>query len=219
MTLSTAFTRLFGIQHPIALAPMGGFAGGALAAAVSSGGGLGLVGGGNGDAGWLARELPIAAQGTSRPWGVGFQSWAVDAGTVERALQMRPSAVMLSFGDPRPFAGLVRRAGAALILQVTDLEEARQAVDLGADVIVAQGTESGGHGARQGRSTLSFVPVVADLAAPIPGPSRRSSKDAGTTPSAAESSTSPAAPGGRRSTPPVPSATHSWTSGGAGKAN
>jgi nitronate monooxygenase len=168
MTLSTAFTRLFGIQHPIALAPMGGFAGGALAAAVSSGGGLGLVGGGNEDAGWLARELPIAAQGTSRPWGVGFQSWAVDAGTVERALQMRPSAVMLSFGDPRPFTGLVRRAGVALILQATDLEEARQAVDLGADVIVAQGTESGGHGARQGRSTLSFVPVVADLAAPVP---------------------------------------------------
>jgi nitronate monooxygenase len=55
-----------------------------------------------------------------------------------------------------------------LILQVTDLEEARQAIDLGADVIVAQGTESGGHGARRGRSTLPFVPVVADLAAPVP---------------------------------------------------
>ncbi len=168
MTLSTAFTRLFGIQHPIALAPMGGSAGGALAAAVSNGGGLGLVGGGNGDAGWLARELPIVAQGTSKPWGVGFQSWAVDAGTVERVLQARPSAVMLSFGDPRPLSDLVRRAGTALILQVTDLEEARQAADLGADVIVAQGTESGGHGARQGRSTMTFVPVVADLAAPIP---------------------------------------------------
>jgi nitronate monooxygenase len=55
-----------------------------------------------------------------------------------------------------------------LIIQVTDLEEARQALDLGADVIVAQGTEAGGHGARRGRSTLPFVPVVADLAAPVP---------------------------------------------------
>ena len=64
---------------------------------------------------------------------------------------------MLSFGDPRPFAGPIRQAGAALIIQVTDLEEARQAVDLGADVIVAQGTEAGGHGARRGRSTLPFV--------------------------------------------------------------
>ena len=65
-------------------------------------------------------------------------------------------------------AGPVRRAGAALILQVTDLEEARQAVDVGADVIVAQGTEGGGPGARRGRSTLPFVPVVVDLAAPTP---------------------------------------------------
>ena len=55
-----------------------------------------------------------------------------------------------------------------LIIQVTDLEEAKRAVDLGADVIVAQGTESGGHGARQGRSAVPFVPVVVDLAAPVP---------------------------------------------------
>ncbi|MCW2639027.1 MAG: dioxygenase [Dactylosporangium sp.] len=66
---------------------------------------------------------------------------------------------MLSFGDPSPFADRIREAGAALIIQVTDLEEARHAVDLGADVIVAQGTESGGHGARHGRSILPFVPV------------------------------------------------------------
>ncbi|HWG63143.1 MAG TPA: nitronate monooxygenase [Streptosporangiaceae bacterium] len=168
MALSSAFTELFGLQHPIALAPMGGSAGGALAAAVSNGGGLGVLGGGTGDAGWLARELPIVAEGTGKPWGVGFLSWAVDAAAVNRALERGPSAVMLSFGDPRPFAEFVRQAGAALILQVTDLEEARQAVDVGADVIVAQGTEAGGHGARSGWSTLPFVPVVADLAAPLP---------------------------------------------------
>jgi nitronate monooxygenase len=168
MALSTAFTELFSVRHPIALAPMGGSAGGALTAAVSNGGGLGLLGGGPGDRDWLARELPILAGGTDMPWGVGFQSWAADVGTVERALQYNPVAVMLSFGDPRALAEPVRRAGKALILQVTDLEEARQAVDLGADVIVAQGTEGGGHGARRGRSTLPFVPVVVDLAAPVP---------------------------------------------------
>jgi len=168
MALFTAFTELFSVRHPIALAPMGGAAGGALAAAVSSGGGLGLLGGGNGDADWLARELPIVARGAGEPWGVGFQSWAIDVRTIERALEWRPRAVMLSFGDPRPFTDPVRRAGAALIIQATSVDEARQAVDLGADVIVAQGTESGGHGARRGRSTLPFVPVVADLAAPVP---------------------------------------------------
>lgn len=168
MAISTAFTRLFGIRHPIALAPMGGVAGGALTAAVSNGGGLGLLGGGNGDQDWLAHQLPIAAQGTSQPWGVGFQSWAVDTGTVELALRFRPTAVMLSFGDPTPFVELVRQAEATLIIQVTDLEEATQAVELGADVIVAQGTESGGHSGGGGRSTLAFVPMVADLAAPTP---------------------------------------------------
>jgi nitronate monooxygenase len=168
MALSTAFTELFSVQYPIALAPMGGSAGGALAAAVSNGGGLGLLGGGNGDVDWLDRELPIVAEGTGKPWGVGFQSWAIKVGTVERVLEWNPRAVMLSFGDPGPFTEPIRRAGAALIIQVTDLAEARQAVEVGADVIVAQGTEGGGHGARRGQSTLPFVPIVVDLAAPTP---------------------------------------------------
>ena len=156
------------MRHPIALAPMGGSAGGALAAAVGNAGGLGLLGGGNGNRNWLARELPIVTSGTRGPWGVGFQSWAVDRATVELALESRPAALMLSFGDPRPLAEPVRASGAMLIIQVTSLDEARQALDLGADVIVAQGTEAGGHGARHGWSTLAFVPVVADLAAPVP---------------------------------------------------
>jgi Nitronate monooxygenase len=138
MALSTPFTELFSLRYPIALAPMGGSAGGALASAVSNAGGLGLLGGGSGDLAWLDRELPVVAKGTRKPWGVGFQSWAVNVATVEHALRWNPRAVMLSFGDPGPFTEPIRRAGAALILQVTDLEEARQAVDLGADVIVAQ---------------------------------------------------------------------------------
>jgi nitronate monooxygenase len=168
MALSTQFTELFGVRHPIVLAPMGGSAGGALAAAVSRGGGLGMLGAGSGDRKWLDRELPIVASGTDQPWGVGFLAWAIGAGAVEHALEYGPRAVMLSFGDPSPFVEPIRQAGAVLIIQVTDLEEARQAVDLGADVIVAQGTEAGGHGARRGRSTLPFVPVVVDLAARVP---------------------------------------------------
>lgn len=65
--LVTASTELSGVRHPIALTPMGGAAGGSLAAAVSNRGGLGLAGGGNPDASWLARELTIAAAGTSKP--------------------------------------------------------------------------------------------------------------------------------------------------------
>ena len=165
MALSTEFTRKFGVRHPIASAPMGGSAGGALAAAVSRGGGLGLVGGG--DREWLDRELPLVAE-CGRLWGVGFLTWQADTATVEHALSYGPTAVMLSFGDPSPFLGRIRAAGAAVILQVTGVEEARRALDLGADVVVAQGTESGGHGARHGMSTLPFVPVVVDLAGAVP---------------------------------------------------
>jgi nitronate monooxygenase len=166
VALTTDFTRLAGVRHPVALAPMGGSAGGALAGAVSRGGGLGLLGAGDGDPAWLAREVPLVDPGL--PWGIGFLTWRLRPGVVEAALEHRPAAVLLSFGDPGPHAAAVRAAGALLIVQATDLDEARRAVDAGADVVVAQGTEAGGHGARRGRSTLPFVPVVVDLVAPTP---------------------------------------------------
>src|ERR1700761_2937196 len=106
MALSTAFTELFGLRHPIALAPLGGFAGGALTAAVSNAGGLGLLGGGNGDREWPERELPIAAAGTGRPWRAGFQSWAGDGDTVSRALEFGPRAIDL-ITDLLPAADVV----------------------------------------------------------------------------------------------------------------
>jgi nitronate monooxygenase len=168
MTFRTAFTELFSIRHPIALAPMGSFAGGALAAAVSEGGGLGLVGAGRESTDWLERELEMVTTRTGKPWGIGFLTWAADPAVVDQALAYQPAAVMLSFGDPRPFVEPIRSAGAALIIQVTDLDEARQAIDVSADIIVAQGTEAGGHSGQADWSTVTFVPVVADLAAPTP---------------------------------------------------
>jgi nitronate monooxygenase len=166
VALRTSFTELLRVTHPIALAPMGGSAGGALAAAVSNGGGLGLVGGGRGASEWLERELDIVVAQTDKPWGVGFLSWSISAEVVKQALEYRPHAVMLSFGDPRPLVEPVLAAGVRLIIQVTDLDEAAMAVELGADVIVAQGAEAGGHAGR--RATLPFVPMVVDLASPRP---------------------------------------------------
>ncbi|MBF6173012.1 NAD(P)H-dependent flavin oxidoreductase [Nocardia blacklockiae] len=168
MALETAFTQSLSIRHPIALAPMGGVAGGALAAAVSQGGGLGLIGGGRGDREQLAPELALARAGTDRPWGIGFLSWGVDTETLAWALDFEPAAVLLSFGDPTPFAQRVLDSGAKLILQVTDLEEARGALDVGADILVAQGGDAGGHSGGNAVGTLSFVPVVVDMAGPTP---------------------------------------------------
>ena len=61
MAIRTPFTELFHVDHPLVLAPMGGVSGGALAAAVSKAGGLGLVGGGYGHPRWLERELQLVA--------------------------------------------------------------------------------------------------------------------------------------------------------------
>jgi nitronate monooxygenase len=166
MGLRTRFTEMLGITHPIALAPMGGSAGGELAAAVSNGGGLGMVGGGRGDRDWIEREVAIVVERTARPWGIGFLSWSTEIRTVERALEWRPHAVMLSFGDPRPLARIVLGAGVTLIIQATSLDEALQGIEAGADVVVAQGTEAGGHGGRRG--TFPFVPAVVDVAGDLP---------------------------------------------------
>ena len=111
---------------------MGDVAGGRLAAAVSNGGGLGLIGGGRGDQTWLGRELAIVTESTANPWGVGLLAWSVGKNTVERALAYQPHAVLLSFGDPSSLAPTTLRSGAKLIVQVTDLDEARRAVDIGA---------------------------------------------------------------------------------------
>lgn len=166
MTIKTALTKMFDLQHPIVLAPMAGVSGGELAATVSNAGGLGLVGGGYGDHDFLHRELSIVRNQTTRPWGVGFITWFVQPETIELALDYQPDAIMLSFGDPREYAKMIQKHGCKLICQVQDEEQANFAMEAGADLIIAQGTESGGHGAN--RSTLPLVPSIVDAVSPIP---------------------------------------------------
>jgi nitronate monooxygenase len=164
--IRTKLTELFRLAHPIVLAPMGGLSGGRLAAAVSNAGGLGMVGGGYGDMEWLRTELALAKAETSRPWGVGLITWAIAPGMVNFALSYGPSAFLLSFGDPQPHAAAIKAAGCKLICQVQTVEQARIAKRAGADLIVAEGTEAGGHGGV--RSTLALVPAVIDAVAPLP---------------------------------------------------
>ena len=73
---------------------------------------------------------------------------------------------MLSFGNMAPYAAKIRDAGAVLICQVQTLKDARDAAAGGAQIVVAQGTEAGGHGAD--RATLPLVPAVADAVSPVP---------------------------------------------------
>jgi nitronate monooxygenase len=166
MTIRTVLTEMFDLAYPLALAPMGAVSGGELAAAVSNAGGLGLVGGGYGDSQWLARELAIVATRSRRRWGVGLITWHASREAVELALSFRPDVFFLSFGNAAPYVPAIRAAGCRLILQVQGVEAAREAKALGADIVVAQGAEAGGHGAT--RATLPLVPAVVDAVHPTP---------------------------------------------------
>jgi nitronate monooxygenase len=166
MALRTPLTELFGIEHPIFLAPMGDVSGGRLAAAVSEGGGLGLIGGGRGNLTMLATECELARKNTEKPWGIGLLTWAVNRETVDWVIAQQPAAIVLSFGDPAQFADAIHRANIPLLTQVHTLDEAKQALQAGVSAIIAQGREAGGH--HGGRSTLPFVPAVVDLAHDIP---------------------------------------------------
>lgn len=164
MALHTRLTEALGIEHPIISAPMAFAAGGKLAAAVTAAGGLGLIGGGYGDAEWLEREF--AAAGNARV-GCGFITWSLAKRPelLDLVLTRSPAAVMLSFGSPLPFGKQIKAAGVKLICQVQTIEHARAAVDVGADVIVAQGAEAGGHGLL--RATFTLVPEIADYLAKV----------------------------------------------------
>ncbi len=161
--MKTRLTELLGIEHPIVSAPMALISGGALAAAVTSAGGLGLIGGGYGDSAWLAREFGLADRARV---GCGFITWSLARRPelLDETLERRPATLMLSFGDLQPFATRIHAAGIPLMAQVQTLEHARQALDAGAQIVVAQGGEAGGHGMTV-RSTFTLIPDVVDLAA------------------------------------------------------
>ena len=164
MTLRTPLTERLGIEHPVLLAPMDLVSDGRLAAAVSAAGGLGLLGAGYGEETWLARELDVLAHSRQR-YGVGFITWslATQPRLLDLVLERQPVAVMLSFGNPAPWVDRIHGAGALAICQVQSLASARQAVAAGADILVAQGTEGGGHGGMRGLVTL--VPEIIDAVA------------------------------------------------------
>lgn len=165
MPINTRLTTLLRIKHPILLAAMDLVADARLTQAVSDAGGFGILGGGYGNADWLRRELsPLAAAKAARhlPFGVGFITWSLakQPHLLDQALEAQPDAVWLSFGDPASFADKIKAAGALLICQVQTMPMAQDAVAKGADIIVAQGTEAGGHGMACG--TVALVPAIVD---------------------------------------------------------
>ena len=165
MKFTNKLTQLLKITYPIISAPMAGISGGTLASAVSQAGGLGFIGAGYNDKNWLLQQFRLAADSQI---GIGFITWklAQNPELLTLALAQSPVAIMLSFGDPRPFVDEIKASNAKLICQVQTVKDAKDAVKYGADIIIAQGSEAGGHGASRG--TFALVPAVVDAVKPVP---------------------------------------------------
>ena len=164
MPISTPLTTLLGVRHPILSAPMDVIAGARLTRAVSEAGGFGILGGGYGERAWLEAETAKLKR-FSGAFGIGFITWSLAkqpelARRCARCKAARDHAVLWRSKAVRAAHQIGWRV---LICQVQNEAMAQQALDAGADILVAQGTEAGGHGAS--RTTIDIVPAIIDLVA------------------------------------------------------
>ena len=153
---------MFGLEHPVMSAPMAMHSGGTLAAAVSAAGGLGSFGGITTEGpDWVRAEAALVRQRTDRPFAIGFITPFLEfaSGHFDAALEARPAAVALSFSDPGDWARRVKDAGCRLICQVQTFDDVDLALAAGADVLVAEGTEAGGH-----TGTMTLLPLLCGIA-------------------------------------------------------
>ena len=158
---------LFGIETPIFCAAMGGVALGELAAAVSEAGAFGsLSSAGFGVAG-VQREIAEAKRLTRKPFGVGLLIPLLQPGVFEAVVEARVPAIIFFWGDAAPFIPHCKAAGIRTIVQVGSVTEAFQAKNAGADAIIAQGLEAGGH-VRGTVASLVLIPAVRDAIGDTP---------------------------------------------------
>jgi NAD(P)H-dependent flavin oxidoreductase YrpB (nitropropane dioxygenase family) len=161
--MTTGVCELLGIEQPIVLAPM--VAVPRLAAAVSEAGGLGqLTLTWSEDAGAVVRETAAL---TARPFSGNLVLTGDQHRRLDQALDAGLRIVSFMLGDASGYIGPVHDAGGLAMVTVGSAAEARRAVEAGADVIVAQGWEAGGH-LRGTVATLPLVPAVVDAVAPVP---------------------------------------------------
>ena len=164
--IRTRLCDLLGIQHPIVQAAMGTASSAELAAAVSNAGGLGSLGTlfrPNPD---LERQLERIRDLTDRPYAVNHVVPVLDEAAFRMTLAAAPRLVSFALGDPGEHVKRAHEAGALVMHQVTNVRQAEEAARLGVDLLVAQGSESGGYGGSV--AALPLVPQVVDAVRPIP---------------------------------------------------
>ncbi len=164
--LKTSLCDLLGIDVPIILAPMGTCTSGELAAAVSNHGGLGGVGTLFRTAAAIKRDIDIVSSQTRRPFAINHIPQTLDAEAFRYSLEARPAVMSFALGDPDDLVRQAHDVGSRVMLQVTTVNQAVKAAELGVDIIIAQGSEAGGYCGEV--STMALVPQVVDAVSPIP---------------------------------------------------
>ncbi|TDO51367.1 nitronate monooxygenase [Kribbella sp. VKM Ac-2527] len=162
--MGTWLTEKFGLSVPVVGAPMANVSGGKLTAAISSAGGLGILGAGSAvSADWIRTEGAIAAA-SGKPYGIGLMAWSVSdhPDHLEAVLELKPAFVSLSFGNYAPYVEPLRQAGIVVATQAGTVADAVEAIAAGVDLIVARGSEAGGHG-RNAVGTLPLLQAILDL--------------------------------------------------------
>jgi enoyl-[acyl-carrier protein] reductase II len=160
--MKTRLTELLGIEHPIMLAGMGGVSYSALAAAVSNAGGYGCLGASTMSSAELAGEIAATRALTSKPFGVDLLTAFPDSlvANVELLIDGGASTFVAGLGVPEHVVDLCHDHNVLVISMCGKVEHARRALAAGCDVVVAQGTEAGGHTGTV--ATLPLVPLIVD---------------------------------------------------------
>ena len=168
--LRTRACDLFGIEHPVVLGPMGMATGADLAAAVSNAGGLGMIGCAGRTPDWIAETTRAVREKTDRPFGLNLLLFQADEIALQAVLEARPHVFSTAWAWPdqdlRELFDRAHNGGARVLHMVSGVPEAWRAVEAGADAVVAQGTEGGGHVGLMG--TMALVPQVVRAVAPVP---------------------------------------------------
>lgn len=166
--MSQSLTDLFGIQYPIVQAGMVWCSGWRLASAVSNAGGLGLIGAGSMYPDVLRAHIRACKAATNKPFGVNVPLLYPDIEThMNTIVEEGVPIVFSSAGNPATWTGWLRDRGVTVVHVVSNTRFARKAVDAGAQAVVAEGFEAGGHNGREETTTMVLVPMVAD-AVPVP---------------------------------------------------
>lgn len=161
ITIKTAITKLLGIEYPVFQGGMAWVADASLASAVSQGGGLGIIAAGNAPADWVREQVLKTRERTDKPFGVNIMLLSPYVQEVAQMVaEEKVPVVTTGAGNPGPYMEQWKQAGIHVIPVVPSVALAKRMERYGADAVIAEGGESGGHIGEL--NTMALVPQVVD---------------------------------------------------------